>query len=89
MVKNISSDELEEGEVHKIAAELKQQLDTPKPLVSKAPEPPKAPKPPKVRAKTEDTVKLEEGQGDTIFIDRDGSFHTKDEKPKAKKPGQA
>jgi hypothetical protein len=74
--KNISSDELEEGEVHQIAAELKQQLDTPK-----APEPQLPPKP-KPKAKTEHTAKLEEGEGDTIVIDRDGSFHSSDEKKK-------
>jgi hypothetical protein len=78
--KNISSNELEEGEIHKIAAELKQELDTPK-----APEIPDPPKPPKVRAKTEDSVKLEEGQSDTIFIDRDGSFRSAED---AKKPGK-
>ncbi len=70
--KNISSDELEKGEVHKIAAELKEQLDTPK-----EPEP-VLPKKPKVKAKTEDSIKLEEGEGDTIFIDRDGSFRSKE-----------
>lgn len=75
--KNISSDELEEGEVHKIAAELKQQLDTPKvPETPPAPEPAKKP----VRAKTEDTIALESGQDDTIVIDRDGSFQIKAKK---------
>lgn len=73
--KNISSDQLEQNEVTKIAAELKEQLDTPK-----APEAPKEselklPKKPKLRAKTEDTIDLQAGQDDTIFIDRDGQFH--------------
>jgi hypothetical protein len=79
--KNISSDELDEGEVHKIAAELKQQLDTPE-----EPEP-KLPPKPKPRPKTEATIHLEEGQDDTIVIDRDGTFHTREaeEKKDAKK----
>ncbi len=70
--RNISSNELEENEVHKIAAELKQELDTPAPASV-----PGAKKP----AKTEDTINLQsEGEeGDTIFIDREGSFHGGDE----------
>ena len=77
---NISSNELERAEVSKIAAELKQQLDTPQ-----TPVPPKTEEPeeklPKLRAKskTEDTIDLKPGKDDTIFIDRDGSFHTADE----------
>jgi hypothetical protein len=70
--RNISSHTLEEGEVHKIAAELKQQLDTPgsdKPAEEALPKLKKRPKP-----KTEDSVSLEAGQDDTIFIDRDGTF---------------
>jgi hypothetical protein len=60
--KNISSNELEQDEVDKIAAELKQQfIDTPKPAAKKP-------------AKTEDTMDLTPGQGDTIFIGRDGTF---------------
>lgn len=58
---NISSDEIEQKEVDQIAAELKHQLDTPKTKNTKA-------------AKTEDTVELKPGEGDTIFIDRDGNF---------------
>jgi hypothetical protein len=58
---NISSNELEQAEVDKIAAELKQQLDTPDPPVKKP-------------SKTEHTMDLSPGQGDTIFIDREGQF---------------
>jgi len=61
LTQNISSDELEQGEVDKIAAELKQQLD-PKPAE-------------KVPPKTETTIDLKAGKDDTIFIDQDGSFH--------------
>jgi hypothetical protein len=68
--KNISSDELEEPEVHKIAAELKQQLDTPDQPQAESDLPKLKPKP-----KTEATIHLEEGQDDTIVIDRDGTFH--------------
>ncbi|HEX5744400.1 MAG TPA: hypothetical protein VFX84_03040, partial [Candidatus Saccharimonadales bacterium] len=78
--RNISSNELEEGEVHQIAAELKQQLDTPaqdKPPEEALPKLKKRPKP-----KTEDSVNLETGQDDTIFIDRDGTL-------RPTKPGQA
>jgi len=63
---NISSDELEQSEVDKIAAELKQQLD-PKPAE-------------KTAAKTEATIELKAGKDDTIFIDQDGSFHLNDDK---------
>ncbi len=71
--------------MHKIAAELKQQLDTPepdKPLQKAQPKLKKRPKP-----KTEDTMSLETGKDDTIFIDRDGTFHekAKNDSP-AKKP---
>lgn len=59
--KNISSDEIEQTEVDKIAAELRQQFDAPQPAA-------------KVAAKTEDTLELKPGQDDTIFIDRDGEF---------------
>ena len=78
---NISSNEIEQVEVSKIAAELKQQLDTPK-----APEAPKAPEPPKIKlrakSKTEATIDLRPGKDDTIFIDRDGSFHDAKDDPK-------
>jgi hypothetical protein len=68
---NISSSELEQGEVHEIAAEIKQQLDA-LPAGTK-------PKPP---AKTEHTFNLDTTEGDTIFIDREGSFHqAKEPKP--------
>ncbi len=60
---NISSNELEGGEVHEIAAQLKQQLS------------PQPAKPARPVSKTEDTFNLEAGDGDTIFIDRDGGFH--------------
>lgn len=60
--KNISSDELAQDEVDKIAAELKQELDQSK---DKAAAP--------VR-KTEHTADLSPGKDDTIFIDRDGGF---------------
>jgi hypothetical protein len=61
--KNISSDELAQDEVDKIAAELKQELDQ-----SKKPAPAPAAK------KTEHVADLQPGKDDTIFIDRDGSF---------------
>jgi len=58
--KNISSGTIEQNEVDKIAAELKQQLNTAKPT-----------------PKTEDTIDLQrDGHGDTIYIDREGEFHT-------------
>ncbi len=64
--KNISSNELEQNEIDKIAAELKQELNS-----SKAP-PNNLPIPaPKI---TEHDVDLQSGSSDTIFIDRDGSF---------------
>jgi hypothetical protein len=62
--KNISSDEIEQTEVDKIAAELKQQLGA---KDSAQPDKPAAPK-------AEDHIPLESGKDDTIFIDRDGSF---------------
>jgi hypothetical protein len=68
---NISSDELEQSEVTRIAAELKQQLDTPE-----LPKPPEPEPEPKLKAKTEDTIDLQSGQDDTIVIDRDGSFRS-------------
>jgi hypothetical protein len=58
--KNISSDELARGEVNKIAAELKQQLDTPQKKV--------------LQDKKSHELDLKPGKDDTIFIDRDGSF---------------
>ena len=78
-VQNISSNELERNEVNQIAAELKQQLDTP--AQAAQPKPPEAvvePELPKIKAKpkTEHTFDLKPGEGDTIFIDRDGTFRT-------------
>jgi hypothetical protein len=58
--KNISSDEIARGEVNKIAAELKQQLNTPKKQA--------------LQNKKEHELELKPGKDDTIFIDRDGSF---------------
>ena len=69
---NISSNELERNKVHEIAAELKQELDEPKPLTGLSPK--------KVK-KTEHKVDLKTGEGDTIFIDRDGSFHQAEQVP--------
>lgn len=76
--KNISSDQIDRSEVSKIAAELKQQLDTPEKPEAKEPELPKL----KPKSKTEDTINLENGQDDTIVIDRDGTFHQADETKK-------
>ncbi|MDB5170854.1 MAG: hypothetical protein JWO35_548 [Candidatus Saccharibacteria bacterium] len=59
--KNISSNEIEQTEVDKIAAELKSQLDAPKPVKLGG-------------SKKEHSVDLQAGDDDTIFIDRDGSF---------------
>ena len=60
--KNISSNEIEQSEVDKIAAELKQQLGAPKNVTLGG-------------TKTEHQADLKPGNDDTIFIDRDGSFH--------------
>jgi len=62
---NISSNELANTEVQQIAAEIKHELK------NKTPEP--APEPEPVKT-TEHTVDLEAEEGDTIFIDRDGTF---------------
>lgn len=72
---NISSNTLEQKEVDKIAAELKQQLDGPAPAAA----PPSAtPVMPKAESSSaEKTLDLNQGDDDTIFIDRDGSFHQK------------
>jgi hypothetical protein len=61
--KNISSDELARGEVNKIAAELKHELNGPKPGSAQ----------PK-QADGTNTIELKPGKDDTIFIDQDGSF---------------
>jgi len=72
--KNISSGELEQKEVDKIAAELKQELDTPTasgPVESKPVEPKKA----------SGHIELKPGKDDTIFIDNEGTLHlNQDEK---------
>ncbi len=73
---NISSGEIEQKEVDKIAAELEHQLELGKPKPAKAvDEVPKiVPKP-----KTEHTIHLQAvqdaGDDDTIYIDREGVFH--------------
>jgi hypothetical protein len=68
--RNISSNELERNEVHEIAAELKQELDSSKPPDSLTINKTK---------KTEHSIDLQSGEGDTIFIDRDGSFRQADQ----------
>lgn len=68
---NISSDEIDEGEVHKIAAELKQQLDSVIPVA----EPKPIPVEPVVTQSVPEPV-----YEDTIHIDRDGTFHQNDSK---------
>lgn len=69
--RNISSNEVEQGEVDKIASELKQELKPPKPQAG-----PQAASKKSAQKKTEHTVDLQSGDGedDTIFIDRDGTF---------------
>jgi hypothetical protein len=62
---NISSNELERAEVHEIAAELKGELNSPKPPAGPLPKPPK---------KTEHSIDLQTDTDDTIVIGRDGSF---------------
>ncbi|HVX47787.1 MAG TPA: DUF87 domain-containing protein [Candidatus Saccharimonadales bacterium] len=63
--KNISSESVEQDEVDKIAAELKQELDQSKtPAASDKP----------AAKKTEHEAELKPGKDDTIFIDRDGTF---------------
>jgi hypothetical protein len=73
---NISSNELERDEVHEIAAELREELDSPKPADNM---------PVETAKKTEHLIDLQSSQseGDTIFIDRDGSFRQAD-KPAGK-----
>jgi len=75
---NISSNELERDEVHEIAAQLKHQLDSPPvhlgasyPIKATSGEPETAKETIK---KTEHVIDLKASEGDTIFIDRDGSF---------------
>lgn len=77
---NISSNALEQNEVHQIANQLKQQLDSDPAIPAAAWPPAKAapsPKPPTKPAappKTEDSFDLKPGSSDTIFIDREGNF---------------
>jgi hypothetical protein len=80
---NISSNELERNEIHEIASQLKQQLDspqalaTPKTAASSQPAKPAAQELPSTSEaikKTEHLIDLKATEGDTIFIDRDGSF---------------
>lgn len=66
---NISSNELSQTEVDKIAAELQGQLDTPKETKND-----KGKLNFRKKSKTEDHIKLEPGKDDTIFIDQEGSF---------------
>jgi hypothetical protein len=75
-VQNISSESVEQTEVDKIAAELKQQLGAARP-----PEEPEAPKPgpvmhepPKIPHVKENTIELQTGKDDTIYIDGDGTL---------------
>ena len=76
---NISSNEIEQAEVSKIAAELKQQLDTPAKPAEPTPEPESTLPKLRPKAKTEHTFDLKPGKDDTIFIDQDGSFHLAEE----------
>jgi hypothetical protein len=78
---NISSNELAGSEVHQIAEQLKQRLDTPTPPGAPIPTtPPKsAPVAPsatktEIIKKNEHHIDLESEEGDTILIDRDGGF---------------
>lgn len=72
--KNISSDEIEQNEVHKIAAELKQQLDSPSDQADKD-------KKDKIDEKADKPepgqIDLNSQSDDTIAIDRDGNFQLK------------
>jgi hypothetical protein len=94
VTKNISSEAIERKEVDKIAAELKNQLnDLELPKVSEpvAQTKPQQPTdelktlPSKPKSKTEDTLDLQPGQGDTIYIDREGVMHSSEtvDKPKS------
>lgn len=98
---NISSNELAGSEVHEIAAELKQQLDSPaagqapvQPSPTPNPNPQPTAKPPEQKPaepeiikKNEHHLDLNAADGDTIFIDRDGAFkQVKDAQSSASKP---
>ncbi len=65
--KNISSDEIEQNEIDKIAAELRQQLDSSKKPIKKA------------GTGHEQTIDLQPGKDDTIFIDQEGALKSVDE----------
>lgn len=71
---NISSDEIEKEEVHKIAAELKQQLDSPIAIPAK-----KELKPEPLKIKARKVTEPEISKDDTIFIGHDGTFLKADE----------
>jgi len=88
---NIASSQIDQQEVDKIAAELKQELNTPVPAPNPEPVATAAP-PVNVISHTEPkvagphtnhdgTTNLKAGEHDTIFIDRDGSFNRTDQKP--------
>ncbi len=62
---NISSDQLERGEINQIAAQLKKQLGHPQGQAQ-------------TNSKTEAHIDLSVSKDDTIFIDRDGSFRATD-----------
>jgi hypothetical protein len=75
---NISSEELENKEVDRIAAELKQQLGADKPEeAAKKPEP--VTKKPDEMPAEPSVDKPSVASGDTIFIDREGNLHTAEE----------
>jgi hypothetical protein len=76
VARNISSSKLEQTEVQEIAAELKQQLNSSQGTAAAAPpaKAAKAPSTPSKISKTEHTFDLEAAEGDTIFIDREGTF---------------
>ena len=71
--KNISSDALEKSEIDKIAEQLKQRMN--------AVNPP-ADKPADAAAKPADAHAAGPGKDDTIFIDKDGTFHLAGDTPK-------
>jgi hypothetical protein len=71
--KNISSDETARDEVDKIAAELKQELGDAKKSGKSGSADSKI-----LKEKKEHVAELKPGKDDTIFIDRDGSFHLND-----------
>jgi hypothetical protein len=66
--KNISSEEIERNEVDKIAAELKQQLNSSKDKTQAGQSP-----------KGEHEVELKPGKDDTIYIDNEGTLHLANE----------